>query len=280
MNQNKIAELIQSNQEKIITEWLRILKEQAEGMYNSLGSHLVHDNCVSILRLFSDAFHVSTDIDNPSYAKIKERLSQFSASMTIKNVSPTETALIVFALKQSIHQILLEQVSKDDQIAFFIAIDRIIDKLGLFTFKAYVDSKERTIHEQQKRLLEVSVPVVKIWNRIIMIPLVGILDSTRTKLMMETLLEAIESTQSQVAILDISGIPIVDTLVARHLIMTVSATKLMGAECIISGVNAKISQTIVQLGIDLSGIITRTKLADALKLALDVTNQSLVSKEG
>lgn len=134
------------------------------------------------------------------------------------------------------------------------------------------------LKEQQKAFMEVAVPVVKVWNRILLVPLIGVFDSARAQLVMETLLTEIEETQAKVAILDVSGIPIVDSLVAKHLIRTVSAVKLMGAECIITGIRSRISQTIVQLGVDLSEIITRTALAEGLKVALDLTDQKIVSK--
>lgn len=134
------------------------------------------------------------------------------------------------------------------------------------------------LKEQQKAFVEVSVPVVKVWNRILLVPLIGVFDSQRAELLMETLLTELENTQAKVAILDVSGIPIVDSLVAKHLIRTVSAVKLMGAECIVTGIRSRISQTIVQLGIDLSGIITRTALAEGIKVAFDLTDQKIVSK--
>src|SRR3990172_8215439 len=134
------------------------------------------------------------------------------------------------------------------------------------------------LKEQQKAFMEVAVPVVKVWNRVLLVPLIGVFDSARAQLTMETLLTAIENTQPKVAILDVSGIPVVDSLVAKHLIRTVSAVKLMGAECIVTGIRSRISQTIVQLGVDLSGITTRTALAEGLKVALDMTEQKIVSK--
>ena len=134
------------------------------------------------------------------------------------------------------------------------------------------------LKEQQKAFMEVAVPVVKVWNRVLLVPLIGVFDSARAQLTMETLLTEIENTQAKVAILDVSGIPVVDSLVAKHLIRTVSAVKLMGAECIVTGIRSRISQTIVQLGIDLSGITTRTALAEGLKVALDMTEQKIVPK--
>jgi len=154
-------------------------------------------------------------------------------------------------------------------------VNTLIDRLGVFTFSVYQESREELMREQQRAFMEVSVPVVRIWDRIIMIPLVGMLDSSRTQQMMETMLTALEDYQSKVAIMDISGIPVVDTLVARHLITAASAARLMGAECIITGIRARISQTLVQLGVDLSGFITRTTLADGLQLALKMTDQKI-----
>ena len=158
----------------------------------------------------------------------------------------------------------------------------IANQVAIAIENAHLYEKEQRamelLKEQQKAFMEVSVPVVKIWNRILLVPLIGVFDSARAQLVMETLLTEIENTQAKVVILDVSGIPVVDSLVAKHLIRTVSAVKLMGAECIVTGIRSRISQTIVQLGIDLSGITTRTALAEGLKVALDLTDQKVVSK--
>lgn len=194
-------------------------------------------------------------------------LQTLTRIMTMNNIPPSETARAVFALRPILLDAIRDHVSKQHSAEAMPGINLLIDRLGLIALEAYQDNRETLITDQQRVMEQVSVPVVKIWDKILLIPLVGMLDSGRTQHMMETLLTAIENTQSKVAILDISGIPIVDSLVARHLIMTASSTQLMGAECIITGISAKIAKTIIEAGVDLTGILTRSSLADGLKLA-------------
>lgn len=194
--------------------------------------------------------------------------------MTVKNLPPSETALLIFSMKDVIFSIFQSSFEGDDFHKVLLMTNNIIDRLGLLIFDHYLQAKEKLITEQQNIMLELSVPVVTVWDKILMVPLIGMIDSRRTQLMMERLLTAIENTQSKIAILDISGIPIVDTLVARHLIVTISAAKLMGSECIITGISSRIAQTIVNLGVDLTGIVTRSTLADGLKYAVEKTGQT------
>ena len=211
-------------------------------------------------------------------AGIVELLERLSKEATINNISPSDTALFVFSLKDTLFDELQKSLSAEALNLGILAISTLVDKMGLVTFETYMRSREAVIKEQQKALTDASIPVVKVWDQVLLLPLIGMIDSNRTQLMLEALLTGIEETQSKVAILDISGIPIVDSLVARHLIMTVSAARLMGAECIITGISSRISQTMVNLGVDLSGIITRGVLADGLKLAFELSGQSLPSE--
>ena len=208
-------------------------------------------------------------------ARIVDLLEHLSKETTINNVSPSDTALFVFSLKDTIFDELQNALTGQSLNDGILAISQLIDKMGLITFETYMRSREAVIKEQQKALTDASIPVVKVWDQVLLLPLIGMIDSSRTQLMLEALLTGIEETQSKVAILDISGIPIVDSLVARHLIMTVSAARLMGAECIITGISSRISQTMVNLGVDLTGILTRGILADGLKLAFELSGQRL-----
>ena len=144
----------------------------------------------------------------------------------------------------------------------------LLDRLGLFTTEVYQRSREEVIARQQQELLELSTPVVKLWEGVVAVPLIGTLDSARTQVVMENLLTRIVETGAQVAIIDITGVPTVDTLVAQHLIKTVAAARLMGAECIISGIRPQIAQTIVHLGVELENVTTKATLADAIAVAL------------
>ncbi len=156
----------------------------------------------------------------------------------------------------------------------------MVDKLALITADAFQTTREKLIAQQQEELMELSTPVVKLWEGILALPIIGTLDSARTQVVMESLLEAVVQTNSRVAIIDITGVPTVDTLVAQHLLKTIAAARLMGADCIISGVRPQIAQTIVHLGIDLAGVITKAKLSDAFALALQRTGQAVVRVDG
>jgi rsbT co-antagonist protein RsbR len=214
--------------------------------------------------------------NSSSLQKINEMLEDLCRKMTTRSITPSETALFVFSLKDAVFPILKEKFNGNALIDAMIEVNRLIDQLGLRTFEVYLSFREQIITDQQRAFREISVPVVKLWHKIIMIPLVGILDSERTQMMMETLLTALEELQAKVAILDISGIPIVDTLVARHLISAASAVRLMGSECIITGIRARIAQTLVQLGVDLGGFTTAMTMADGLQRALELTGQKIV----
>lgn len=213
-------------------------------------------------------------------ARIIDLLEQLSREATLNNVSPSDTALFVYSLKQVLFDEMQQSCAGDPLQEGTLALSDLMDQMGIVTFETYMRSRELVIKEQQKALTEASIPVVKVWDKVLLLPLVGMIDSNRTQLMLEALLTGIEETQSKVAILDISGIPLVDSLVARHLILTVSAARLMGAECIITGISSRISQTMVNLGVDLSGIITRGVLADGLKLAFEICGQQLPGERG
>lgn len=201
---------------------------------------------------------------------LRQALQKFSRLMTINNISPSETARAILSLRAGLADVLRQHMAAEAALDAAMALSLLLDRLSLVTLDTYEENRETLIHDQQRAMEEISVPVVKIWDKILLIPLVGMLDSRRTQLMMESLLTAIETSQARVAILDISGIPIVDSLVARHLIMTATSTRLMGAECIITGISAKISKTIVELGVDLTSTMTRTSLADGLKMAFNM----------
>jgi rsbT co-antagonist protein RsbR len=181
--------------------------------------------------------------------------------------TPSETVLFIFSLKQPIFLSLDEHPSS--RTKEILKLDRLIDRLGLFTADVYQQGREEVILRQQQELLELSTPVVKLWEGILALPLIGTLDSERTQVVMETLLQALVATGSTIAIIDITGVPTVDTRVAQHLIQTVSAARLMGADCLISGIRPQIAQTIVHLGVSLPDVVTKATLADAFVAALD-----------
>jgi rsbT co-antagonist protein RsbR len=205
------------------------------------------------------------DFGGSAYDEVRSILADFSRARARQGVSPRDTAVAVFAVKDAV---LDTTQGSEDVHADFIGFSKIIDELGLFTFETYSAAREVVIGEQSEQLLELSTPVVKLWEGVVAVPLVGTLDSARTQVVMEKLLETLVETESAHAIIDITGVPAVDTQVAQHLLKTVVAARLMGAECVISGIRPQIAQTIVALGIEFGDIATKATLADALALAL------------
>jgi len=210
------------------------------------------------------------DIDGTDWKEVRAFLDDLSRRRALAGFTSAETALFVFSLKRPIFDALREESSNNAaQLAESVwCATELLDHLGLHTVKTFQRAREEVIARQQEELLELSTPVVKLWDGILALPMIGTLDSARTQVVMESLLQKIVETGSQIAIIDITGVPTVDTLVAQHLLKTVTALRLMGADCIISGVRPQIAQTIVHLGVDLQGVTTKANLADALALAL------------
>jgi rsbT co-antagonist protein RsbR len=187
-----------------------------------------------------------------------------------------ETAMFVFSLKQPLFDFLRKEIKDAEKLGAEVwLLTVLLDKLGLYTTQVYQQSRESVIARQQEELLELSTPVVELWESIVALPLIGTLDSARTQVVMENLLEKIVANEAMIAIIDITGVPTVDTLVAQHLLKTVAAARLMGADCIISGMRPQIAQTIVHLGVNLSDVITKATLADAFAVALQRTGAAV-----
>jgi len=206
----------------------------------------------------------------PEYEGLRRLLAETSGRGARSGATPTETATAVLTLREALYAAAQgEELSVEELTTVTLVLGRLVDAMALLTFETFVAGRQEVINRQSLELLELSTPVVRLWNGIVGVPLVGTLDSARTQVVMETLLQAIVDERASVAILDITGVPTVDTLVAQHLLKTVTATRLMGADCIISGIRPSTAQTIVQLGIDLTDITTRSTLADALETAID-----------
>jgi rsbT co-antagonist protein RsbR len=219
----------------------------------------------------------ASDITTADFKPIREFLDGISRSRVLQGFGPDETATFIFSLKKPFFTALRAEAGKDvDALAEQVwKATELLDALGLHTMKSYQKTREELINRQQREMLELSTPVVKLWDGILALPMIGTLDSARTQVVMENLLQKVVETGAQIAILDITGVPTVDTLVAQHLLKTITALRLMGAEAIISGVRPQIAQTIVHLGVDLQGVTTKANLADALALALKRTGTSL-----
>ncbi len=223
-----------------------------------------------------------TNIDSGNCSAMREFLTGLSRTRAQQGFSPAETATFVFSLKQPLFERIRNSLREDSQaLADELWLATVLlDKLGLFTMEAFQRSRESVIQSQQRELLELSTPVVQLWENILALPLIGTLDSERTQIVMESLLQKIVATGAGLAIIDITGVPTVDTLVAQHLLKTVAAARLMGADCIISGIRPQIAQTIVHLGVDLSMVTTKATLADAFLVALRRTQAKLPQVNG
>ncbi|MEU3186744.1 STAS domain-containing protein [Streptomyces sp. NPDC006923] len=220
----------------------------------------------------------AADAHSEGMSEVRALLTELSRNRARQGFTPTETAVSVFALKQMIEPILRDGSTEDVQA--YLRLSRLLDDLGLFTIETYTRTREELISAQADQLMELSTPVVKLWDGVIAVPLVGTLDSARTQVVMEKLLQALVDTGSEQAIIDITGVPAVDTQVAQHLLKTIVAARLMGAECTVSGIRPQIAQTIVALGIEFGDIVTKASLADALQLALRKSGVDLVAHKG
>lgn len=247
------------------------LRGQSEELVNSLVTNLGKSDI--------------NDLENESWSPVIEILGGISITRARQGFSPRETGRFVYSLKEALLEVMQKEIKDNPQELFdqSVKINRLMDNLSIITFETFIKGREEVILRQTNEIEEISTPVIRVWDGILALPIIGTLDSQRTQIVMENLLQEIVETGSSIAILDISGVPAVDSLVAQHLIKTVSATRLMGAECIISGIRPEIAQTVVHLGIDLSNIITKASLASALAYAfktlkLEVKKQSLQSK--
>jgi rsbT co-antagonist protein RsbR len=266
---SKCSEILSANQDSLLSEWVQCQLAELGPKSEFITEQSLRATCKEFLRTFIDASSDSIDISDPTWDRLKALLADFSASRAVQGFSPSETATFVFSLKEAVFNRLRDSIRDSRELTEEIWRTTILlDKLGLFTTECFQRSREQVIKRQQQELLELSTPVIKLWDQVLAIPIIGTLDSQRTQMVMENLLTQIVATGSKLAILDITGVPTVDTQTAQHLIKTVSATRLMGADCIISGIRPQIAQTIVHLGIDISDITTKASMADAVAEAL------------
>ncbi|WP_312937356.1 STAS domain-containing protein [Stutzerimonas nitrititolerans] len=261
---------IRNNEEKLLDAWTSGL--DASGLYRNVKGDEFRQQTADFIRLLvaEAGKGASEDLQNAKWDEMRLFLEQLSHSRVLLGFDSQQTAGFIFSLKRPMMPLLqAEYADEPSMLADQLwALSELIDELGLHTVRTFQKSREAVIKRQQEELLELSTPVVKLWDGVLALPMIGTLDSQRTQVVMESLLQRIVDTGSEIAIIDITGVPTVDTLVAQHLLKTVTAIRLMGADCIISGVRPQIAQTIVHLGLDLQGIVTKASLADALALAL------------
>ncbi len=276
---SKLGEIVSRNEERIRTDWVNDMANSVQRS-DLISKIELEEQTRSLLRAIvqgatSDR---SDDINAPAWSSAREMLQDISASRARQGFTPSETAMFVLSLKQPLFHSIRQELNKnqDEMFQTIWSSSLLLDKLALLTTETYTTTREELISRQQQELLELSTPVVKLWDGILALPIIGTLDSARTQVVMEELLQTVVATNSKFAIIDITGVPTVDTLVAQHLLKTITAARLMGAECIISGVRPQIAQTIVHLGINLEDVITKAKLADAFALALQRSGRTVV----
>lgn len=280
---SKLPEMINKHHEEIRADWLKQMSNTVRRA-DLISNQELESQSREIMEAIASGARSGdvTNIDGPAWDQARDILSSISASRAKQGFSTSETATFVLSLKQPIFNAVRREHSSDPAALFddIWKSTQMVDKLALITADAFQATREKFIARQQEELMELSTPVVKLWDGILALPIIGTLDSARTQVVMESLLQAVVQTNSRVAIIDITGVPTVDTLVAQHLLKTITAARLMGADCIISGVRPQIAQTIVHLGIDLAGVITKAKLSDAFALALQRTGQVVTKING
>ena len=267
-HQSRLAAILRDQEFRILAEWTGLLAKTTRGVDRAE----MEEQARTFVRLLGQAMaqDATGEIEGPAWAKMRDMLTGLSAARARQGSTPSETATFIFSFKEPLFARLREEYRSDGEGLGRESwtATRLLDKLGLFTTEVYQRTREDMIERQRRDLLELSTPVVALWEGVLAVPLIGTLDSDRTQVVMESLLQRIVDSGASIAIIDITGVPTVDTLVAQHLLKTVAAARLMGAECIISGIRPQIAQTIVHLGVDLGSVATKATLADALILAL------------
>ena len=274
---SRLANLLYKHEQDLAANWLKH-QERSNRRLSANERQDSERQSREFLGLMRNAASESLDTSSAAWQPVRDFLTDFSSSRAQDGYTPSQTATFIFSLKQPLFEVLREDCGKDIEAlaAETWSVTELFDSLGLFTVEAFQKRREEVISRQQQELIELSTPVVQLWDGVLALPLIGTLDSARTQVVMENLLDAIVRTRSDFAIIDITGVPVVDTLVAQHLLKTVAAARLMGAECMISGIRPQIAQTIIHLGVDLGGVITKATLADAFALALRRTGSPLV----
>lgn len=278
---NEAIKVLQKKKKSILENWIKFQLADESLREDLISNDELRSESDDLLNALIDNLSDTNieDSDSAEFEPVRDMLGAISISRAKQGFTPRETGIFVFSLKEALLDILQQEI-KDPQELYMqsLKISKLIDGFGIEIFETFIKGREDVILRQTDEITEISTPVIQIWDGILALPIIGTLDSARTQVVMENLLQRIVETGSSIAILDISGVPAVDSLVAQHLIKTISATRLMGAECIISGIRPEIAQTVVHLGIDLTDVLTKASLASALKAAfsmlqLQVTKQ-------
>jgi rsbT co-antagonist protein RsbR len=280
-NAGILPDLLRRHESEILDEWLREIGSLGLRRSDVIREVDLRTEAKEFITALREAAQSgSMDPASPSWKGVREFMNGISRTRAQLGISPSETATFVFSLKKPLfNRLRAALASRPDELAdqLWLATE-FVDKLGLLTVEAHQRSREEVIQRQQQDMLELSTPVVALWEGVLALPMIGTLDSARTQTVMETLLQRIVDTGAEIAIIDITGVPTVDTLVAQHLLKTVTAARLMGADCIISGIRPQIAQTIVHLGVNLQDVVTKASLADAFALALRRTGSTITRR--
>jgi rsbT co-antagonist protein RsbR len=267
----RLGAVIQENEQQILEAWIGHLNSLSFRK-DAAASEQLRRHCAQLLALLPEATVTggTDNIEGRAWDEVRNLLAEISTQRAKQGSTPSETATFVFSLKQSLFTTLRAALNAEPAVLAdaLWSSTALLDQLGLYTVEVFQKSRDQIIVRQQQELLELSTPVVKLWQDVLALPLIGTLDSARTQVVMESLLEKIVETGAAIAIIDITGVPTVDTLVAQHLLKTIAAARLMGADCIISGIRPQIAQTIVHLGVNLEDVMTKATLADAFEVAL------------
>jgi rsbT co-antagonist protein RsbR len=258
-SQGRMAAYMRDHQDKVVGRWCELVAAEVRGRSSAVEIRAELEDLYTIL------LRVMAGADEHAPGELRAGLAELSRSRARNGFTPSETALAVFSLKDAVYELVADTA---DLVPEYLSFSRLVDDLGLHTFETYAAAREQILADQAATMLELSTPVVRLWDGIIAVPLVGTLDSARTQLVTEKLLETLVATGADHAVLDITGVPTVDTEVAQHLLKTVNAARLLGAECIVCGIRPQVAQTIVSLGIEFGDIVTKATLADALRYAL------------
>jgi rsbT co-antagonist protein RsbR len=277
---SQLAKLVSSNESEVLSAWMGKLRNMGGDGGGRIREAELQSQCKHVLAEFKNVL-VSGDLSNiqsQSFAGAREALAGISRSRALQGFTPRETAVFTFSLKEPIFELIQKEYAKDaaKAVSGLWTLSVLVDQLGLYTMDVFQKTREEIIVRQQQEIAELSTPVVKLWDEIVALPLIGTLDSSRTQVVMENLLQAIVDQQAAIAIIDITGVPTVDTLVAQHLLKTIAAARLMGADCIISGIRPQIAQTMVHLGVELD-VVSKASLADAFALALKRTGRGAIA---
>jgi rsbT co-antagonist protein RsbR len=278
---SKAPAIIKKYQEDLQAEWMKDLATRLNGDRRISESELSTQTREFLDLLQTAVAEGIESIEGEAWAPILEFLEHVSRSRAVQGFTSDQTATFIFSFKRPLFERLRKELGKDPRLLAdeVWSTTELLDKLGMHTVKTFQKAREEVIARQQQEMLELSTPVIKLWEGILALPIIGTLDSARTQVVMETLLQRIVETGSGTAIIDITGVPTVDTQTAQHLLKTVTAIRMMGADCIISGIRPQIAQTIVHLGVELQGVVTKATLADALGLALKQSGLAIVNSQ-